>query len=73
MSARHFLGRVILKHPGSTCKLHSGYCDSFGLCVTVDSDDELSKLRNAFKRLFSKAAMNDLWAWIKAQWYVHLY
>ena len=69
-SARHFLGRVILKRPGSSCKLHSGYCDSFGICVTMNSDDILRKLRDAFKRLFSREAMNSLWAWIKTEWYV---
>ncbi|KAJ7339637.1 hypothetical protein OS493_006043 [Desmophyllum pertusum] len=68
-SAQHFVGRVILKSPGSTCKLHRGYCDSFGVCITVDSDDELDKLKDAFKRFFSKAAMSDLWSWIKEQWY----
>ncbi|KAL9986011.1 hypothetical protein ACROYT_G000064 [Oculina patagonica] len=69
ISSLHFLGRVVLKRPGSTCNLHRGYCDSYGLCVTVDNDDELNKLRDAFKRFFSKAAMSDLWSWIKREWY----
>ncbi|CAH3014642.1 unnamed protein product, partial [Porites evermanni] len=51
--------------PGSSCKLHTGCCDSFGFCITVDSDDLMNSLRDAFKRLFSKAAMNSLWDWIK--------
>ena len=72
VSTSYYLGRVILKRPGSTCKLHTGYCDSFGFCITVDSDDLLNNLRNAFKRLFSKAAMNSFWGWIKEHWYVRL-
>ena len=70
VSASYYLGRVILKRPGSTCKLHTGYCDSFGFCITVDSDDLLNNLRDAFKRLFSKAAIKSLWTWIKGHWYV---
>ena len=70
VSASNYLGRVILKRPGSTCKLHTGYCDSFGFCITVDSDDLLNNLRDAFKRLFSKAAIKSLWTWIKGHWYV---
>ena len=70
ISSQNFLGRVILKRPGSTCNLHRGYCDAYGLCVTVDSDDELNKLKDAFKRFFSKAAMSDLWNWITEQWLV---
>ncbi|XP_068693194.1 disintegrin and metalloproteinase domain-containing protein 10-like [Montipora capricornis] len=66
MSARHFHGRVIHKRPGSTCKNHKGYCDSFGICVTVDSDD---KLRDAFDRLFSKESMDSLLDWLKSHWY----
>ena len=72
VSASYYLGRGILKRPGSTCKFHTGYCDSFGFCITVDSDDILKNLRDAFKRLFSKAAMNSLWHWIKGHWYVRL-
>ena len=67
MSAHHFHGRVIHKRPGSTCKNHKGYCDSFGICVTVDSDD---KLRDAFDRLFSKESMGSLLDWLKSHWYV---
>ena len=70
MSASYYLGRVILKRPGSTCKLHTGYCDSFGFCITVDSDDLLNNLRDAFKRLFSTAGIKSLWTWIKGHWYV---
>ncbi|XP_020621423.1 disintegrin and metalloproteinase domain-containing protein 10-like isoform X2 [Orbicella faveolata] len=69
VSTQEFLGRVILKPPGSTCKSHQGYCDSYGVCVIVDSENELSKLRDTFKRFFSKAAMRDLWSWIKRHWY----
>lgn len=72
-SARHFLGRTILKRPGSTCNFHKGYCDSFGYCVTVDGDDVLRKLRDAFKRLFSKETVNNLWEWVKAEWYVFIF
>ena len=70
VSASYYLGRVILKRPGSTCKLHTGYCDSFGFCITMDSNDLLNNLRDAFKRLFSKAAIKSLWTWIKGHWYV---
>lgn len=70
VSASYYLGRVILKRPGSTCKLRTGYCDSFGFCITVDSNDLLNNLRDAFKRLFSKAAIKSLWTWIKGHWYV---
>ncbi|XP_067056132.1 disintegrin and metalloproteinase domain-containing protein 10-like [Acropora muricata] len=66
ISAQHYHGRVILKRPGSTCMDHKGYCDSFGICVTADSDD---KLRDAFERLFSKESMESFWKWIKAYWY----
>ena len=62
------MGRVVLKSPGSTCKSHQGYCDSFGICVIVDSENELNKLRDTFKRLFSTAAMSDAWSWIKRHW-----
>ena len=72
VSTSYYVGRVILKRSGSTCKLHTGYCDSFGFCITVDSDDIMNSLRDAFKRLFSKAAMNSLWDWIKGHWYVRL-
>lgn len=67
ISAQHYHGRVILKRPGSTCMDHKGYCNSFGICVTADSDD---KLRDAFERLFSKESMEGFWKWIKTHWYV---
>ena len=58
-----------MKRPGSTCKRHQGYCDTYGLCVTVDSEDQINTLRDTFKRFFSKETTSDLWSWIKREWY----
>ncbi|PFX34886.1 Disintegrin and metalloproteinase domain-containing protein 10 [Stylophora pistillata] len=68
ISAQHFLGRVILKRPGSTCKHHQGYCDEHGLCVTVDSEDQLNTLREVFRRFFTKETMGNLWSWMTREW-----
>ena len=68
VSAQEFLGRVILKPPGSTCKSHQGYCDSHGLCFIVDNENELNKLRDTYRGFFAKTAMSDITRWIKRHW-----
>ncbi|XP_020621435.1 disintegrin and metalloproteinase domain-containing protein 10-like [Orbicella faveolata] len=65
VSAQEFLGRVVLKPSGSTCKSHQGYCDSYGVCVIVDNESELNKLRDTFRGFFAKTAMSDITNWIK--------
>nr|XP_006819415.1 PREDICTED: disintegrin and metalloproteinase domain-containing protein 10-like [Saccoglossus kowalevskii] len=58
-------GSSLLKPAGNTCGNYTGYCNEYGVCVMVDSDSALSRLRG----LFSSQTINSVTLWLKNYWY----
>ncbi|XP_033098053.1 disintegrin and metalloproteinase domain-containing protein 10-like isoform X2 [Anneissia japonica] len=58
-------GDIMLKPAGRVCNNYEGYCDTSGVCIMVDSESALNRL----KQLFTNQGALSVLQWCVVNWY----
>ncbi|XP_070536574.1 disintegrin and metalloproteinase domain-containing protein 10-like isoform X2 [Ptychodera flava] len=58
-------GSIFYSATGHPCANNTGYCNSYGICISVDNENALNSLR----KLISSKAMEGVEMWFRNNWY----